>query len=313
MRNVMQLDLAKKLFAFAALLIFVSALPLDARAQADGQKTFPSSESAVATFIQAVRSGDAAELLTILGPGTQELVSSGDSVADKIERSHFLARYDVKHSLIESVPQQLSLNIGPDDWPFPVPLIQVGDKWYWDGAAGKEEILYRRIGKNELSTIDVCRGVVAAQRDYASIGHDRLPAGIYAQRLFSDAGKQNGLYWQVTDKNNPSPAGPLLAQASSEGYGDSQKRSPYHGYYYRLLKAQGTNAKGGAKSYIVDGNMTRGFALLAYPADYRSSGVMTFIVDARGAIYEKDLGEKTIELAQRMTEYNPDKSWKLVK
>jgi len=154
---------------------------------------------------------------------------------------------------------------------------------------------------------------VAAQRDYAATGHDGLPAGVYAQRLLSETGKQNGLYWQAPDGENPSPAGPLLAQASSEGYGGSEGHAPYHGYYYRLLKAQGANAKGGAKSYIVDGNMTGGFALVAYPADYRSSGVVTFLVNENGSIYQKDLGEKTADIAQQIAEYNPDKSWKLVR
>ena len=313
MNNAMSFHFTGKSVALAALLAFAALALPRAHAQADGQKTFSSSKEAVATFIQAVRDANTSELLAILGPGTEQIISSGDSVADKNARDHFLANYDVKHSLSESAPSQLTLNIGKDEWPFPIPLIHAGDKWYWDGAAGKQEILYRRIGNNELAAINVCKGAVAAQRDYAATGHDGLPAGIYAQRLVSEPGKQNGLYWPVNEGETPSPAGLLLAQASAEGYGSAQKGSPYHGYYYHMLKAQGANAKGGAKSYIVDGNMTGGFAFIANPADYRSSGVMTFLVNDSGVIYQKDLGDKTAELAQQMTEYNPDKSWKVVK
>jgi len=313
MKNDRKLGLAGKLIALAVLLS-VAALTLPgAHAQATGQTTFATSKEAVDGFIQAVRESNASTLLAILGPGSEEIVSSGDSVADKNGRDNFLARYDLKHSLIASGPDELSLNVGKDDWPLPIPLVHANDKWYWDGAAGKEEILYRRIGDNELAAIGACKGVVAAQRDYAAAGHDGLPAGIYAQRLVSQSGKQDGLYWQVNEGETPSPAGPLLAQASSEGYGGSSPRAPYHGYYYRMLKAQGANAKGGAKSYIVDGNMTGGFAVVAYPADYRSSGVTTFLVNENGTIYQKDLGEKTVDLARQITEYNPDNSWKVVK
>jgi len=311
MKNARKLRFGGRSAALAALLA-VAVLHL-CYAQADGQKTFSSSREAVASLIQAVREGNASDLRAILGPGSEEIISSSDPVADKIERDHFLAAYDLKHSLAVSAPQQLTLNVGEDGWPFPIPLVHWADKYYWDGTAGKEEILYRRIGNNELAAIDVCKGVVAAQRDYAASGHDGLPAGIYAQRLVSEPGKQNGLYWEVNAEENPSPAGPLLAQASSEGYGGSGARSPYHGYYYRLLKAQGNNAKGGTRSYIIDGVMTGGFAVLAYPADYRSSGVMTFLVNENGMIYQKDLGEKTADIAEQMTEYNPDKSWKLLK
>ncbi|MGC1449177.1 MAG: DUF2950 domain-containing protein [Candidatus Sulfotelmatobacter sp.] len=313
MKNVTNLRLVGKLVALAALLtLAVLALPR-AYAQADGQKTFSSSKEAVEAFIQAVRGGNDPTLLAILGPGTEAMISTSDAVADKSGRDRFLARYDVKHSLTESARNQLSLNVGKDGWPFPIPLVHANDKWYWDGAAGKEEILYRRIGSNELAAIDVCKGLVAAQHDYAATGHDGLPAGIFAQRIVSEPGKQNGLYWQVSEGQSPSPAGPLLAQASAEGYGGGQKGSPYHGYYYRILTAQGADAKAGAKSYVIDGMMTGGFAVIAYPADYRSSGVMTFLVNQNGAIHQKDLGEQTAELAQQMSDYNPDKSWRVVK
>jgi hypothetical protein len=313
MKNATNRRLAGKSVALFALLALAALALPQAHAQPAGQKTFSSSKEAVDAFIQALREGNSSTLLAILGPGTEAIISTSDAVGDKTVREHFLADYDLKHSLTEAAPNQLTLNVGKDGWPCPIPLVRAGDEWYWDGAAGKEEILYRRIGANELAAIDACKGVVAAQRDYAATGHDGLPAGIFAKRLVSDSGKQNGLYWKVSEGENPSPAGPLLAQASAEGYGGAQKGSPYHGYYYRILEAQGANAKGGAKSYIVEGEMTGGFAVIAYPADYRSSGVMTFLVNENGMIFQKDLGEKTADLGQKMTEYNPDKSWKVVK
>jgi len=313
MKNSTNIRHAGKSVTLCALLSLAALALSHAYGQADGQKTFSSPKEAVDVFIQAVRDGNTSILLALLGPGTEPIISTSDAVADQTARDHFLADYDVKHSLTESAPDQLSLNVGKDGWPFPIPLVHANDKWYWDGAAGKLEILYRRIGSNELAAIDVCKGVVAAQHDYAANGHDGLHAGVFAQRLVSEPGKQNGLYWQVSEGEDPSPAGPLLAQASAEGYGGNQKGSPYHGYYYRILKAQGVHARGGAKSYILDGKMTGGFAFIAHPADYRSSGVMTFLVNENGTIYQKDLGEKTAELAQKMTEYNPDKSWRVVR
>jgi Protein of unknown function (DUF2950) len=313
MKNTMNLRRARKSIPLLVLLALTALALPQAYAQADGQRTFSSSKEAVDGLIQAVRDGTNSTLLAVLGPGTGAIISTSDAVADETTRNQFLASYDVKHSLTGSAPNQLSLNVGQEGWPFPIPLVHANDKWYWDGAAGKEEILYRRIGSNELAVINVCKGVVAAQHDYAADGHDGLPAGIFAQRLVSERGKQNGLYWQVGEAENPSPAGPLLAQASADGYGGTAMGSPYHGYYFRILKAQGANAKGGAKSYIVDGKMTGGFALIAYPADYRSSGVMAFLVNEHGAIYQKDLGEKTADVVQQITEYNPDKSWKAVK
>ena len=313
MGDTIKLNVGGKVARLAVLLTLATVVPPSAPAQAGSQKTFSSSAEAVDVLIRAVRDSNTSDLLAILGPGTEEVISSGDPVADKNGRYRFLAGYDLKHSLSDSAPHQLSLNVGKEGWPFPIPLIEANGKWYWDGTAGKEEILYRRIGNNELAAIEACKGVVAAQRDYAAVGHDGLSAGIYAQRLVSEPGKQDGLYWPVGEGEDTSPAGPLLAQASSEGYGGSGKPSPYHGYYYRLLKAQGANAQGGAKSYILDGNMTGGFALVAYPADYRSSGVMTFLVNKSGLIYQKDLGDETADLAQQMAEYNPDKSWKILK
>jgi hypothetical protein len=284
-------------------------------AQAAGQTTFASSQQALDGFIQAIRDNKPGEVSAILGPDSTDVISSGDAIADENTRQKFLERYDRKHALVSSGPHQLTLNIDTDDWPVPIPLVEKDGKWYWDGAAGKEEIVYRRIGHNELSAIQVCKGVVSAQKDYAAASHDGVPAGAYAQRIMSEAAKQNGLFWEAKEGENPSPAGPMLADASQEGYEltGGETRAPYHGYYYRMLKAQGKSAKGGAKSYIVDGKMSGGFAFLAYPAQYRVSGVMSFVVNQNGVIYQKDLGEKTDDIAQQMTEYNPDASWKIVK
>lgn len=265
------------------------------RAQAAGQKTFDSSQEAVQALLQAVRENNTADLQAILGPDSEPIISSGDDVADKKVRALFISQFEAEHSLVKTAPSYFTLNVGKDSWPLPIPLVEANNKWYWDGAAGREEILYRRIGHNELAAINVCEGVVAAQREYASTAHDGQPAGAYAPRLASEPGKQNGLYWEVAKGENPSPAGPLLARANAEGYDTSGKRTPYHGYYYRMLKSPG------------------GFGLVAYPADYRASGVMTFIVNQTGTIYQKDLGENSREIAQQMTEYKRDNTWTRVK
>ena len=249
MRNTMKLSLAQSSALLAIWFALAGIAPPGASAQADSQKTFSSSKQAIDIFIQAVRSGKTSDLLAILGPGTEEVISSSDSVADKTGRDRFLAGYDRNHSLSQSAPHEWSLNVGRDEWPFPIPLVQANGKWYWDGAAGKQEILYRRIGDNELAAIEACKGVVAAQRDYAAAGRDGLPAGIYAQRLVSEPGKQNGLYWQVNEGELPSPAGPLLGQASADGYGgDAGKRSPYHGYYYVCSTPRETMPKAAPKA-----------------------------------------------------------------
>ena len=264
-------------------------------AQATGQKTFNSSKEAVNALLQAARENNTADLQAILGPESEQIISSGDDVADKNLRARFVSEYEAEHSLVKTAANYFTLNVGKDGWPLPIPLVEANNKWYWDGAAGREEILYRRIGHNELAAINVCEGVVAAQREYASSAHDGQPAGAYAPRIVSEPGKQNGLYWEVAEGQNPSPAGPFLARANAEGYDTSGKRTPYHGYYYRMLKSPG------------------GFGFLAYPAEYRSSGVMTFIVNQSGVIYQKDLGERSAEIAQQMPEYKRDNSWARVK
>lgn len=266
-----------------------------AGAQAPGQTTFSSSKEALIAFIDAIRKGSDSDLGAIIGPGNEKIMTSGDPVADKNARESFLKSYDEAHSLVPSRNGELTLQTGKDGWPLPIPLTHSGDKWYWDGAAGKEEILYRRIGRNELAAINVCKGIVSAQHDYAASAHDGQPAGAYAHRIVSEPGKENGLYWEVKEDEPASPAGPMLAQAAQEGYNTSGRRTPYHGYYYRLL------------------SRPNGFAVIAHPAEYRSSGVMTFLVSEKGVIYQKDLGDKTAEIAQQITTYNPDSTWKPVK
>jgi hypothetical protein len=263
-------------------------------AQTPGQKTFASSKEATDALVQALKQNDSSSLVAILGEGSQPIVSSGDEVADKAARDTFLKRYNVKHSLVSSGDHQFTLNVGTDDWPLPIPLVDKAGKWYFDGVAGRAEILYRRIGHNEIDAIDVCKGVVAAQHDYAASAHDGNPAGTYAQRVVSSPGKQDGLYWEVKAGESQSPAGPMLADASAQGYDVSGKHTPYHGYYYRMLKNPG------------------GFAFLAYPAEYRSSGVMTFVVTQDGIIHEKNLGEKSAEIAQQIGQYQIDNTWKVV-
>jgi Protein of unknown function (DUF2950) len=273
------------------------------------QKTFATPSEAVKSLMAAVESGDQDALLAIFGDEGKDLISSGDAVQDKAGRDGFVKAYKTKHSIVTVDAKTRLLQVGAKDWQMPIPIIEEGGKWRFDTAAGKQELIYRRIGDNELGAIAACRGFIAAQTDYAAEGHDGLPAGIFAQRLKSEPGKQNGLYWEVKEGDPPSPAGDFLAKAGDEGY---QKSDPYHGYYYRILRAQGAAAPGGAMSYLVDGQLKGKVALVAYPAQYKSSGVMTFIINQDGVVYQKDLGESTTDLAKAMQEYNPDKSWKKV-
>jgi hypothetical protein len=288
---------------------------LTSAAQTAGQKTFPSAQAAVAALVDASRTGEKDAILAILGSDAQSIISSGDPVADKAYQDSFLRQYDEKHRLVSSGEHTQILEIGTDDWPLPIPVVQSNGAWFFDAAAGKEELLYRRIGHNELAAIDVCHGVVNAEHDYASDGHDGLPAGLYAQRILSSSGKQDGLFWPAKQGEPQSPLGPLVANASAEGYGGvtPENPAPYHGYFYRIVNKQGPAARGGARSYLQNGEMTGGFALVAYPAEYRNSGVMTFVVNQAGVVYQKDLGDKTTQLAAAIESYDPDKTWTAVK
>jgi Protein of unknown function (DUF2950) len=286
----------------AALALFLAAcLPVASMAQQQGQKTFASAEEASSALVAAAQNNDEKAMLEILGPSGKEIVSSGDDAQDAENRANFVRRYQEMHRLMREPDGTTTLYIGPENWPTPIPLVNKGSAWYFDTEAGKKEILFRRIGRNELSAIRVCQELVAAEKDY-SMQHDE-----YAQKVVSDEGQHNGLFWKTAESESPSPIGPLVAAAVADG--SAKTLTPYRGYYYRILTRQGKSSPGGAKSYIVNGKMTDGFALLAYPAEYGSSGVMTFMVDEDGVVYQKDLGAKTEALAKAMKEYNPGPGW----
>jgi hypothetical protein len=275
-------------------------------AQQTGQKTFSSPEDASNALVTAAQNNDEKALLDILGPDGKQIVSSGDEAEDAESRAHFVERYQQMHRLVKEPDGTTVLYIGAENWPTAIPLVNNGSSWYFDTEAGKKEILYRRIGRNEISTISVCQELVAAQKEYYAAQHNE-----YAQAISSDEGQHNGLYWKSAEGETQSPIGPLVASAFAKGSAQSQiaAPTPYRGYYYHILTRQGKNGPGGAKSYIVNGKMTEGFAFVAYPAEYRSSGVMTFIVNEEGVVYQKDLGKKTDALAKAMKEYNPNSSW----
>jgi hypothetical protein len=280
-------------------------------AQQAGQKTFPTADDASQALFSAAQSGDKSALLDILGPAGAPIVSSSDDVQDNKSRDEFVAKYQQMHRLAKEPDGTTTLYVGAENWPVPLPLVSKGSVWYFDTPSATKEILFRRIGKNEFAAMEVLQALINAENDYYSQARDGKPQQ-YAQKFASDEGRHNGLYWKTSEGEPESSAGPLVAYASGEGYGKKQGEgpTPFHGYYYQILTGQGKGALGGAKSYIVNGEMTGGFALLAYPADYRSSGVMTFIVDQDGVIYEKDLGPKTAELASTVKEYAPDKTWR---
>jgi DUF2950 family protein len=275
-------------------------------ADTPAQKQFAKPEAAVGALLDALRAGDQAALLAILGPGSEDVVSSGDPIADRAARRPILTGA-AERTRLETLPSGAVIaHFGKDDWPLPIPLVQNAGQWHFDTAAAREEILNRRIGRNELKAIDVCRVYVEAQREHAKLEHD------YAQKLRSDPGKRDGLYWEDPTGKHPSPLGPLLAEAAAEGYSTENSPDaprPYHGYLYRILTQQGPHAPGGAKSYLKDGKMTGGFAMVAYPADYGASGVMTFLVDAQGLVYQKNLGDQTGDVAKQITAYDPDDTW----
>jgi len=250
-----------------------------------------------------------ADLIAILGPASKEILTTSDPVADQQIRQKFAARAAVKMKLVLD-PKEANaktLLVGKDEWPLPIPIVKVNGQWYFDAEHGKQEILARRIGSNELDAIEVCRGYVEAQNDYAE--EDRTGSGVlhYAQKIISSPGKHDGLYWVSTGENDESPIGAIVARAFAEGY--SKKHDPYHGYFFKILTSQGPHATGGAMSFLHDELMTTGFALIAWPADYRSTGVMTFIVDKAGIVFQKDLGPQTPEIAGAYVAYDPDETW----
>lgn len=301
------------------LLVCMLALPLMVLGIREGayaaaaakQKTFQSPEAAVAALVKATRESNTKELMALFGPGSKSLVSSGDEVEDRQHREQFVKSYEEKNRLDTGKDSKVTLYIGNDDWPFPIPVVKAGKSWRFDTRAGREEILSRVIGENELSAIQVCLAIADAERDYADQVRDRAGQPEYAQKLESSDGEKDGLYWEAAEGNAPSPLGPLAGRARAEGYGQSGGiPQPYHGYLYRILKAQGANAAGGAYEYVINGKMIGGFAVVAYPAAYGSSGVNSLIVNHEGVVYRKDLGRDTAKRAAAMTTFDPDKTWK---
>ena len=281
-----------------------------AMAAAHAQQSFKTAEEAADALVSAAKTGDRKAVLTVLGQKGADIVSSGDPVADASARNRVIEAYNAKHPMAMEGTDKAVLIIGHEDWPFPIPLVRKDGTWRFDTAAGREEILYRRIGRNELSAIQACLAYVDAQQEYAERGI--AGNGVYAQRIVSGPGKNDGLYWPAQPSEDDSPLGELAASAAAEGYRVGQQRAPYHGYYYKVLTRQGPNAAGGALDYIVRGRMIGGFALVAYPAEYRNSGVMTFLVNHRGDVYEKDLGPNTAHIAAGITAFNPDNTWRRV-
>lgn len=273
------------------------------------QRSFQTPEEAAAALAQAIKGGTS-DILKVLGKAADDIVSSGDEVADADMRQRFTSMYDAKHSIKTEGNKKATLVLGPDDFPFPIPLANTRTGWEFDADAGRIEVLYRRIGRNELDAIQTCLAYADAQNEYAD--KDRGEgAGVYAQHIVSTPGKKDGLFWR--DDADPSPLGALAAQASAEGYKAGEAGpAPYHGYYFRILKAQGPDAPGGALNYVVKGKMIGGFALIAWPAEYGNSGVMTFLVNHAGTVYQKDLGKRTDFVAKRLTLFDPDQTWKKV-
>jgi hypothetical protein len=293
-----------KIVAVATLLFVCFAV--DSAAQQKGQKTFSSPEEASKAVVAALQNNDEKAVLEILGPNATQIVSSGDPTEDAESHANFVRKYEEMHRFLKEPDASVTLYIGAENWPTPIPLVMKGNLWFFDSEAGKREILFRRIGRNEYSAIRICQELGAAQKEFYAMQHNE-----YAKQIYSDEGQHNGLYWKVSDGEPHSPIGPLVASAVAEGYvkGKGTPPTPYRGYFFHILTRQGKDAPAGAKSYIVKGKMTEGFAFVAYPAEYRSSGVMTLIVNQDGTVYQKDLGKKTEALGKAMQEYNPDFSW----
>jgi hypothetical protein len=302
--NVGKFHSANLSWVAVAATLLAACLPGGSMAQQRGQRTFSSPEDASTALFAATERNDETAMLEILGPDGKQIVSSGNEIEDAQSRANFVRRYREMHRLVKE-PDGFILHVGAENWPLPLPLADKDKSWYFDTAAGRKEILCRRIGRNEMSAIRVCQELAAAEKEYYSTQHE------YAQKIFGDEGLHNGLYWKAANGEPQSPIGPLIASAVAEGYArrPNGAPTPYRGYYYRVLTRQGKNSPGGPKSYIAGSKMTEGFAFVAYPAEYRSSGVMTFIVNQDGVVYQKDLGGKTDILAKAMQEYNPNSGW----
>jgi hypothetical protein len=302
----------KSVRRFAALIL--SALLVGfwfapAFAQQPGQRAFASPHDAASAFFAAMQKQDDQLALSILGPAGKDVLSSGDPVEDADARVSFVVKYQEMHRFVTEPDGALTLVVGAENWPFPIPLVNNHGSWYFDTLAGRDEILVRRIGGNEIAAMDACSDLVEAQKEYFARPVGNLSKE-FARKLVSDEGRHNGLYWQGASNDFDSPLNPLIAYAYGKSPNDQAgDQYPFNGYFFRILTAQGPHAHGGAKNYVVDGKMTAGFAFVAYPAEYRSSGVMTFIVSESGVIFEKDLGPDTTKLAEEMTAYDPDSRW----
>ncbi|OPY86452.1 MAG: hypothetical protein A4E72_01665 [Syntrophus sp. PtaU1.Bin208] len=293
--------------------VFLISSALYAQPDRNVMKTFSSPGNAVKAFIEALKAGDQQALSTLFGPQAASQLSSGDAALDRADKEAFLKAYEDRNFLEKKGRDRVVLHVGKDDWPFPVPVIKKGKAWAFDFEEGREELLNRRIGRNELRVLETVEAYVVAQREYAA--KDWMGSGVhaYAQKLLSSPGKRDGLYWPVKEGEKESPLGPLAAAAAREGYpGNAPAPVPFQGYYFRILTAQGGNAPGGAYDYVVKGNMVLGFGLIAYPARYGASGIMTFLVNQQGSVYQKDLGKNTAEAAAAIRAYDPDKTWRKV-
>lgn len=296
------------------MLVTVFFFPESVFAAGAAQKTFKSPEAAVSALVQAVKTNNTKQLIHILGPDSEAFILSGDKVQDRQHRERFSLAFEEKNRLEPEDGGQVRLVIGKDDWPFPFPLVKARNSWRFDTQAGKMEVLCRHIGQNELNVIEVCLAIADAQKEYAEVMDEETGQPEYARKFNSAKGKKDGLYWEAKPDENQSPLGPLVAEARAEGYADIiGKSAPYHGYLYKILTSQGANAHGGAYSYIFGGKMIGGFAVLAFPAVYGSSGIHTFMVNHEGLIYQKDMGENTVKNASAITAFNPDATWEPVK
>ena len=289
--------------------VMVAALLGAAASLAHGQQAFKTPDDAATALAAAAKANDMKALVTVLGSDGEDIVSSGDEVADAETRQKFVAAYDAKHQITMEGDDKAIVVIGQEDFPLPIPLLRKDGMWRFDTAAGREEILFRRIGKNELDAVQACLAYVDAQNEYAEKDRIGASSNSYAQRIISQPGKQDGLYWPSSKGEEESPLGEFIAQATRQGYRAGAGRTPYRGYYFKILTKQGPSAEGGKIDYVFQGRMIGGFALVAYPAEYRNSGVMTFIVNHAGIVFQKDLGPGTAKLAERMTSFNPDKTW----
>jgi hypothetical protein len=313
--TVLNLKVFKKWLAVLTCIVPVAILFLagssDAFAASVKKQGFSSAEEAVISLVKSVRENDEKGMLFVLGPESRELISSGDDVADRANRDKFIKDYDLMNKLVHKSANTVILQTGADNWSMPIPIVKRGSKWVFDTGKGKQEILNRRIGRNELNVIDVLNAYVDAQHEYATKDCAACGKVVFAQKLISSPGKRDGLYWEVKEGDKESPLGPLVAKAASEGYANMEL-TPFHGYYFKILNGQGKHAEGGAYSYVVNGKMILGFALAAYPAEYGNSGVMSFIVNQKGEIYQKNLGKKSRQRSEAMKIFDPDKSWKKV-